>query len=255
VVDLEKADFKFGSIRITVLGDVKGYYNGKIFDFKTITSDSRLIYTKGVYCLYVAEKVKKEKIVHKNDIISLDPGVRTFLTGITENKVVEIGKNISAKINGYLKKTEKIKSNKNVPKRIKNKIEKRNNKKITNLVDEMHWKSINYLTKNYKNILIGNMSTKSIISNSNASNLCPKTKIIAQRIKLYEYRQRLQYKCEIRGANYKCVNERYTSKMCSVCGSIKEDLGPNKVYNCEECKTIIGRDINGSRMIYIKSIK
>ena len=30
---------------------------------------------------------------------------------------------------------------------------------MKNIIDEMHWVSINYITKNYKKILIGNMST------------------------------------------------------------------------------------------------
>ena len=38
------------------------------------------------------------------------------------------------------------------------------NKKIRNLTDELHWKTINYLVKNYDTILIGNMSSKGIVS-------------------------------------------------------------------------------------------
>ena len=42
--------------------------------------------------------------------------------------------------------------------------------------------------------------------------------------------------------------------MCSDCGNIKENLKDNKIYECTNCGKIIGGDINGSRMIYIKSI-
>ena len=42
--------------------------------------------------------------------------------------------------------------------------ELKHNKKISNLIDELHWKTINYLTHNYKTILIGNMSSKNIVS-------------------------------------------------------------------------------------------
>jgi putative transposase len=46
-----------------------------------------------------------------------------------------------------------------------------------------------------------------------------------------------------------------TSKMCSICGNIKEDLGGNETYKCQKCGTCIERDINGARNIYIKAIR
>ena len=46
-----------------------------------------------------------------------------------------------------------------------------------------------------------------------------------------------------------------TSKMCSICGNIKEDLGGNKVYKCTNCKTVMDRDVNGARNIHIRAIQ
>jgi transposase len=43
--------------------------------------------------------------------------------------------------------------------------------------------------------------------------------------------------------------------MFSLCGNIKENLGGNKIYECDNCLAIMDRDINGARNIYIKSIK
>lgn len=252
ILDLEKDNFKSGSIRKNVLGEVKGYYNGKEINFSEIKKDCRLVYKQNKYYLYIPEDVKIENEINKNKIISIDPGIRTFLTGITEHKVVEIGKNIKEKIEKYTYRKEEIKR-KEIPKKIKSKIEKRCNKHINNIINETHWQSINYLTKNYSEVLIGNMSTKSIISNEN--NLSASVKKMAQIIKLYEFRQRLKYKCETRGVKYKCVDERYTSKMCSICGNIKEDLKENKIYKCEKCGKQMDRDVNGSRNIYLKSIE
>ena len=39
--------------------------------------------------------------------------------------------------------------------------------------------------------------------------------------------------------------------MCSKCGNIKHDLGINKIYECLKCNTVLDRDINGARNIYI----
>lgn len=252
ILDLEKNDFLSGSIRKNVLGEVEGYYNGKKYDFSKIKKDSRIIYKNNCYYLYVPEEIEEEEIDNRKKIISLDPGLRTFMTGITENKVVEIGNNINKTMDKYIKRKEEIQNKKEIPKKIRSKIIKNCNKKINNVMDEIHWKSINYLTLNYSKILIGNMSTKRIINNEN--NLSPNMKKIANIIKLYEYRNRLKYKCNSRGVKFKCVDEKYTSKMCGMCGNIKEDLGSSKIYSCDQCGMKIGRDINGSRMIYIKSI-
>lgn len=255
ILDLEKNNFISGSIRRNVLGEVIGYYNGKKFDFSTIDKDCRLAYKNNKYYLYVPENVNKKKSKKQNKVISLDPGIRTFLTGITENKIVEIGHNLKDNVKKYIKRKEKTKENQEIPKKIKTKIEKTCNKKIRNIIDEVHWQTINYLTSNYEKIFIGNLSTKNIVSNKNVNNLSSMTKKMAQIIRLYEFKQRLQYKCEIRGVKYKCVDEKYTSKICSNCGNIKEDLGDAKIYECNKCGIKIGRDVNGSRMIYIKNIK
>jgi putative transposase len=146
--------------------------------------------------------------------ISLDPGIRTFLTGISEDEVIKIGNNMGEKIKKLLKRKDNIKENENIPKRKKKKNELRINRKISYLVEEMHWKTINYLTRKYKTILIGDMSVKSIISKSGV--LSSMTKRIASAMSLYRFRERLKYKCVVRNHEYRMVNERYTSKCCSM---------------------------------------
>ena len=76
--------------------------------------------------------------------------------------------------------------------------------------------------------------------------------IILSKIIKFQITERLKYKCIQRNAKYKLVNEYYTSKMCSNCGNIKEDLGSSKIYKCDKCGIKIGRDINGGRGIMIR---
>lgn len=45
------------------------------------------------------------------------------------------------------------------------------------------------------------------------------------------------------------LNESFTSKTCSKCGTMNNDLGSQKIYKCSECKVIMDRDINGARNI------
>lgn len=256
IMDLEKNDFDNGSIRSSILGKVKGLYNGKKFSFNSIECDCRLKRVNDDYYLYVPEYIdlENEYVKHKkNKQITIDLGVRTFATCITENKVVKIGNNCGKRIKENLLRKDNIINNSKISEKIKKKNEKIINKKIKNLVREMHWKTINYLVKEYDTILVGDLSAKSIVSKR--GRLSPMTKRISMNLSFYEFRQKLKYKCCLNKTKYGVIDEWMTSKMCSRCGEIKEELGGKKIYRCEKCKLIIDRDINGARNIHIKARK
>jgi len=122
------------------------------------------------------------------------------------------------------------------------------------MVDDMHWKSINYLVNNYNNLLMGNMSTRSIVSNKHNNKLHPMTKRIAMLMKLYVFKQRLQYKCKLNKIGYKEIDEAYTSKCCSNCGLLNNKLGTLKKYKCQACNQKLDRDVNGAINILINGI-
>ena len=67
-------------------------------------------------------------------------------------------------------------------------------RKIRNYVDELHWKTIRYLTNNYDNILIGDMSSKSIVSKEGS--LTKMEKRIIHKLSFYKFRLRLKQKSE-----------------------------------------------------------
>ena len=137
----------------------------------------------------------------------------------------------------------------NIPKRIKKKNINRLNRKITMAVDDLHWKTSKYLTDRYETILIGDMSVKGIVSRE-TSNLQKMVKRVAQRLSFLEFRQRLELECRLTGSTYRCMDERFTSKMCSKCGQIDENLEGKKVYNCTNLEVSLDRDLNGCRNIY-----
>ena len=200
----------------------------------------------------IPDKINTINRIKTNKIISLDPGLRTFMTGISETKTINIETGINTNICKYLERLKKIKDNMQIKKSIKKKNEIIINRKIHNKIDDMQWKTIKYLTSNYDYILIGDMSAKGIISNEN-SILSANQKTACMRTRYYEFRSRLEYKCKINGNGYMLVNEAYTSKTCSICGTIKKNLGYNKIFNCGACGGQIDRDINGAKNIYIKT--
>jgi putative transposase len=174
------------------------------------------------------------------------------MTGLSECEALKIGTDINETIKSKIKKLNKMKKNKDIPKKVINKNEKTINRKIYNKVDELHWKTINFLTANFNNILLGDMSAKSIVKRS-SSCLSSEMKIACLRTRFYEFKQRLVYKCNLTKTNFMIVDESYTSKICSNCGNYNDKLKGEKTYNCENCQLSIDRDINACRNIMIKS--
>jgi len=255
LLEIEPSYFKNGILCPKILGNINYYKDVKHkqkYELTNINKAVKLMHDKLTdnYYLLIPETVNKKNIDFEKDFISLDPGLRTFMTGISNNEVLEIGTNINNKITSLIIRKNKI-LKKKIKECIKRKIEKRLNNKIKNLVSDMHWKTINFLTNNYKTILIGDMSSKSIINNK-TSNLSKLNKQVANALSFYKFREKLQYKSSIKNNNYVKVNEYYTSKMCSNCTFIKKDLGPNKKFNCNNCNLIQDRDLNASRNICLK---
>ena len=137
--------------------------------------------------------------------------------------------------------------------RIKHRNLTRLRERLKNKVKDMHCKIINYLTNTYKTIVIGKWSTKAVVKNE-TSVLNKINKRICLSMSFYKFLQRLEFKSKINKNDLHIVNECYTTMTCSVCGSLKKNLGGSKVYNCNECKNIMDRDVNSCRNILYKCL-
>ena len=64
----------------------------------------------------------------------------------------------------------------------------------------------------------------------------------------YEFKRQMEYKCEWNEIEFVQADRYYpSSKTCSCCGSIKEDLKlKDRTYVCKECGLVIDRDYNAS---------
>jgi len=251
-IEIEKSYIRNNKICPKIFGDIKYTYNNKDFNLQNIDSNIKINYNKikDEYTLLIPIKTNNNDNLNTK-LISLDPGLRTFLSGVSENEAINIGSNVNTNISKQIKRINKIKDNKLIPRKIKKKNELLINRKILNKVDELHWKTINFLTKNYKTIFLGNMSAKNIV-NKKTSVISKIQKVACLRTKFYEFQQRLEYKCLANKIHFEYIDESYTSKTCSQCGYYKHNLGGNKLFICDECDLIINRDFNGARNIYVK---
>ena len=230
-----------------------------IIPFKgKIKKDTRLQYnTKlNTFDLVVPYDKKIMKQTPLSEVISLDPGSRTFLTGYSPSfHTVEIGKDtstISLKIRSEMNilKSEINKSTNKKKKKSLRKAHERKTLKIRNLRDELHWKTIRFLTAHYKTIMIGDLSSKSI--SSRKGKLSRQTKDNFSFVSHYKFKKRLVEKCLDNGNEFYCVDESYTTKTCTLCGDINRSIGSKKIFNCNKCNMETGRDYNGARNIYLK---
>lgn len=252
VLNLEQINFTINGFFPRFLGIM---ISNKQFDFRDIVCDPKLYYdsNKNRFMLLVPDTKAVTYINNDESYIGLDGGVRSYLTGISNKNVIEIGTNLFSVLKKDLRKLDKIQNNKKIPQKIKKKYEKRINRRIQNKVSDLHWKSIDYLTSNYDNIIIGNLSTKSIVNN-NTSKLTAMTKRIALKMAFYQFLERLKYKCQSKNIHLQIVNEYLTSKLCSNC-SAYNDVGSSKIYRCVHCGLIIDRDINGAINICMRGFE
>jgi len=243
--DIEAPIFHDGTFFSRIFNKVRAFKDNHPCDFSEITSTSKLFSSRGKYYLMVPHKLNHQKETFEDSPISIDLGIRTFATGITEDKVFKIGTNCINKLSPIIGKIEKAVNNKNKRR------ENQHRAKLKNMIDELHWKSINYLTSHFSKVIIGKLSTKAITSKK--LRLPKIIKKVTYALSFFKFFQRLKYKCDLNNSILKVVDESYTSKICSYCCKFKADLGSSEIYNCSRCKMIMDRDVNGARGIYFKS--
>lgn len=211
--------------------------------------DSRLTYNKGLdqFYLYIPKEKNIKEIRERDKWCSIDPGVRTFLTGYSNHHIFKICNNVKEKIESKLNKLDKI--DKYLGRK---KTYFKTQYKIKNIIDDLHWKTANYLCSNYDHIILGKLSTRDVVDNEN-SKLSKKNKRLLYTLAHYRFRERLAAKCEEYNVKYHLVDESYTTKTCGCCGDINNKIRSEKLFICEKCGVKIDRDYNGARNIIIKN--
>jgi len=217
-----------------------------------IEHDCRLVYNGSKYILYIPIKHQQKQQV-SGGVISLDSGIKTFQTCYSINEhCVKIGDNIKDNLKKQLHRQDILRSKMDLSRpalKIKySRKLKRTNLAIRNKIDDLHWKTIKYLTTNYNTILIGDLHIKEILKKMDKG-----SSRMVNILRHYEFKTRLQYSAQKTGNEVHIVDESYTSKTCGKCGNVDSKLGSNREYNCKKCGISIDRDINGARNILIKN--
>jgi IS605 OrfB family transposase len=207
------------------------------------------------------------KMVNEEDkIVSIDPGVRTFMTCFDPSGFcTKWGERACAKLwseantlHAFIRKMNKPGHSHRTLRHMRA-VRQCMELRIRHLVDELHHKTAVWLCKTYKFILLPKFDTKQMAEKRDGTTKIWKRKItkktVSQLYSLahYRFRQFLMHKAREHGVTVFLVNEAYTTKTCSCCGKM-HFVGASEVFRCPFCKARIDRDVNASINILLKFI-
>ena len=215
--------------------------------------------------------MKKDPSTIPFDVASSDPGIVAFQTIYSPNGIlIEVGKNFADdKIIPIALKIDKLDSvGSNIktgewkklnewpvrnPRRSRRNIRRKQARlrtKIGNMVNDLHWRTINILTENFKEIIVSRFEVKNMVERKgrNINN-----KAVRKMLGLSHgaFKKKLLIRGGQRGNHVTVTDESYTSKTCGRCGDENEVAG--RIFKCKKCKLVAGRDTIGARNIMIRT--
>lgn len=228
---------------------------------QSVDHDCKIHHSKETNRWYLLIPVKHtvaENQGTRKPVVSIDPGVKTFLTlydptGTVTKFAHGDMKNVIVphylKTDGLISAAAKCNS-KRTKRNLKFRIALRR-AKLKNRIHDIHTRAAKHLVTNYDTVLIPDMGTSRMVQR-----MVGKTN---RRTLLgwshYQFIQRLTYYGQKHRCNVQVVTEEYTSKTCGACGALHPTLGNGDVYCCKKCGACIDRDTNGARNILLKNME
>lgn len=208
----------------------------------------------GEYFLIVPYKcIPKQQKNDCNNPVSVDPGIRKFLTTYAPNQLESfmLGNRWATHITQLCIQLDKLyslqtKKQKNIAKAINIK-----RKRIMHLKKEMHFQCANFLSKQYDLVMMPKLEAGKLCIKKNRR-LTTKTArsfLNAGHCKFFDI---LKDKCWQNGTRFLQVREEYTSQTCPCCGCLNKC---NEIYKCKSCHFQHDRDIVGAFNILLKGVR
>ncbi len=195
-------------------------------------------------------------------ILSIDPGVRTFLTGYepTTGDYVEWGKSDIERIERLCVHLDDLISrtvrSKVCRQRYKmRKAQMRMRLKIRNLIDDFHKKLVNWLVHAYELVLLPTFETSRMVVKEHRKISRPSVRAMLTWA-FYRFKQRLLMKAKMLGdqCHVIIIDEHHTTMTCGECGCLNRNVGGAKVFDCPTCFTQLPRDWNAARNIFLRFV-
>jgi putative transposase len=188
--------------------------------------------------------------------VSLDPGVRTFLTFYGPDGCGKIGKGDFGRIVRLCVHLDALRSKRKKAtgaRRLRlKKALWRHQWKIKNLIDELHHKAAKFLVDNFDLIFLPKFDTQQMIARG-ARAINSKTVRMLVTWAHYRFRQFLLHKANEHGKTVVLTNEAWTTRTVSWTGEI---VPKGSFRNIRSRKTgeVMDRDYNGARGIFLRAL-
>lgn len=222
-------------------------------------SDCRLIFDHGRWFLSIPRKTTTQcTSENQGGAVAVDPGIRTFGTYLsTDGRFGWVGQRAFERILKLNIRMDKLKSRISISKdkmerhRLRRTIDRLYHK-IQDLVDELHWKFMNFLTKEFSVVIFPpfNVSDMTKAGNRKIRKVVVRSMMA---LRFFEFKERLKNKCKERHVLFIEQNESWTSKTNSFNGEVMTDLGWREFFSHEGFR--INRDVNGSRNILLRALR
>lgn len=231
-----------------------------LINSSSLNYNSRLCYKYGFWYLhipYIRTQYQEPKIDNQ-DMVALDPGFKTFQTYFSS----------SGKYGKYQHDERRLKricsmldyynwslTSWHKPKYVRYKTDKLYRKQL-HLIDEMHRKIIQDITSQYNWIFLPSFETQDMLVGKSYNKKHREAKRHAYQLAHYKFKTRLINRCEqLDNCKLLIVSEAYTTKTCSCCGWIWENMTTkDRIFKCKQCDLVIDRDVNAARNILIRTL-
>ncbi|MGL5380443.1 RNA-guided endonuclease InsQ/TnpB family protein [Clostridium sp.] len=253
-------------IQIPTIGKVRLKEKGYLpLDKKVISGTVSKKSNRYYISIIVKDDRKIEENINQNDGIGIDLGIKnlaicsnnktfkninkTHVVKKLEKKLKREQRKLSRKYEslkirasaqyGYKNQKEGRATRQNIQKQIA--IVQNIYQRLTNIRTDYINKTINEIvTQNPSYIVVEDLNISGIMKNRHLS------KAISNQ-KLYEFKNKLTYKCNINNIELRTVDRWYpSSKMCSNCNNVNKELKlSDRIYKCS-CGLEIDRDLNAS---------
>ena len=236
------------TLRVPKLGDVNMTeelrFAGKIMS-------ATISYRAGWWFVSIAVEVEHETPNHSGGTVGIDLGVKTLAT-LSDGEKFENQKHYRkslGRIQGLSKGlSRKVEGSQNWWKHTK-KLAKAHYRVACQRQDALH-KMSTHVARTYALIGLEDLNTKGMLANHH----------LAQAVSdasFFEVKRQLLYKAEQYGGYVQLVDRWFaSSKTCSACGWVDEDLNlGDRVFNCEACGLSIDRDLNAARNIQAETLR
>ena len=128
--------------------------------------------------------------------------------------------------------------------------------RLKNRIDAIHAAVASHLVRHFDLVALGKINVSSIVKKKDETSRelpkCVKRHLLAWRH--YSFRLRLQHRAQGTPCLVIVQNESYTSKTCGLCKAVNRNLGSSETFECDKCKYVVHRDINGARNILQKAL-